>query len=128
MSESSEEKIAEIVANEAVARMEAILKEAAQQSFVLRKGDHAIADVTRREDAIFAAEAAGAAAVIRDRDDGGEIGDGALGADMIFDAPGDVLFEAAKERGKAGAAAKSDNAEAARKRIGIRSAFFHLRL
>src|SRR4029077_1003969 len=74
--ERGEEKIAEIVANEAAASVKTILEEAAKKSFVLRKSDHAIANVAGREDAVLAAQAAGAAAVIGDGDDGGEIGDG----------------------------------------------------
>ena len=75
VSESGEEEIAEIVADESAAGVKAILEEAAEESFVLAESDHAIADVAGRKDAIFAAQAAGTAAVVGDGDDGGEIGD-----------------------------------------------------
>ena len=79
MGERGQEKIAEIVADEAAAGVKAILKEAAEQGFVLRERDHAVANVAGRKDAIFAAQAAGAAAVVGDGDDGGEVRDGMLG-------------------------------------------------
>ena len=67
-----EKQIAEIVADEAAAGVKAILEEAAEQSFVLRERDHAVANVAGRQDAVFAAQAAGTAAVVGDGDDGGE--------------------------------------------------------
>src|SRR5882672_9478857 len=123
--ERGEEKIAEIVADEAVAGVEAVLKQAAEQGFIFRKSHHAVADVAGREDAVFAAQAAGAAAVIGDRDDGGEIGDGAFGAGELVDAADDEFLEAAKERRKAGAASKSDDAEAAGESFRFGGALFH---
>ncbi len=94
--ECGEEEIAEIVADETAAGVEAILKEAAEKSFVLRKGDHAVADVAGRQDTIFAAQAAGAAAVIGDGDDGGEVGDGMVRGGGFVAAARDELFQAAK--------------------------------
>jgi len=98
VSEGGEEEVAEIVANEAAAGVEAILKEAAEKGFVLAEGDHAVADVAGREDAIFAAEAAGAAAVVGDGDDGGEAGDRVFAFDFVA-AAGDEIFEAAQQSG-----------------------------
>src|SRR6267378_4023450 len=123
--ERGEEKIAEIVADEAAAGMEAVLKQASEKSFIFRKSHHAVADVAGRKDAVFAAQAAGAAAVIGDRDDGGEIGDGAFGAGVLVDAADDEFLEAAKERGESGAASKSDDAEAAGKSFRFGGALFH---
>jgi len=123
--ERGEEKIAEIVADEAAAGMEAVLKQAAEEGFIFRKGHHAVADVAGREEAVLPAQAAGAAAVIGDRDDGGEIGDGVFGAGVLIDAADDEFLEAAKERGKSGAASKSDDAEAAGKSFRFGGAFCH---
>ena len=47
-----------------------------QQVLVFRKRHHAIADIARRKDAIFPAETAGTAAVVRDRHNRRKIGDG----------------------------------------------------
>ena len=74
--ERGEKKIAETVAGKPAPGGKAILKKFAEQVFVLRKRDHAIADIAGRENAVFAAQAAGTAAVVGDGDDGGEIGDG----------------------------------------------------
>src|SRR5260370_1018818 len=109
---SCEEKIAEIVADEAASRVKTILEQSVEKGFIFRKSHHAVANVAGREDAILAAQAAGAAAVIGDGDDGGEIGDGTLGAGVLVGAADDVVLEAAKQRGQSGAAAESDNPEA----------------
>ena len=78
VSERGEEEVAETVAGEAAAATgKAILKEFAEQVLVFRESHHAVADVARRQHGIFAAQAAGAAAVVGDGDDGDEIGDGA---------------------------------------------------
>ena len=44
--------------------MESVLKQAAQQRFVLRKGDHAVADVAGGKHTVFATQAARASAII----------------------------------------------------------------
>ena len=111
--EGGKKEIAEIVANETAAGFETILKEAAEESFIFGKGDHAVADVARGEDAVFAAEAAGGATVVGDGDDGDQVGDGAFGGGMVVAAADAVFFEAAEEGGEAGTAAESDDAEAA---------------
>ena len=123
--ERGEEKIAEIVADEAAAGVEAVLKQAAEEGFIFRKSHHAVADVAGREDAVLPAQAAGAAAVIGDGDDGGEIGDGVFGAGVLVDAANDEFLEAAKERGKAGAASKGDDAEAAGESFRFGGELFH---
>jgi len=110
MSQSGEKEVAEIVADEAAAGVEAVLEEAAEKSFILAESDHAIADVAGGENAIFAAEAARAAAVVGDGDDRGKAGDGVLGFDFVA-AAGDEILEAAEQSGKTGAAAESDDVE-----------------
>ena len=112
--ERGEEKIAEVVADQAAPGVEAILKKTAEESFIFRKSDHAIADVAGRKDAVFAAEAAGASAIIGNGDNGSEIGDGALGGGVFVAAADYVFLEAAEEGGKSGAAAEGHHAEAAR--------------
>lgn len=71
MGERGQEKIAEIVADEAPSGMKPILKQAAKQSLVLRESHHAVADVARRKNAIFAAKTSGASAIIRNSNDCG---------------------------------------------------------
>jgi len=93
--ERGEEKIAEVVADQAAPGVEAILKKTAEESLIFRKSDHAIADVAGRKDAIFTAEASGTSAVIGDGDDGGEIGDGALGGGVLVAAADDVFLKTA---------------------------------
>src|SRR5207245_5715399 len=78
VSERGEKKIPEIVADKAAPGMEAVLEQAPEQRFVFGERDHAVANVPGRQDAVFAPQAAGAAAIVRDGTDGGEIGDRAL--------------------------------------------------
>src|ERR1700730_14978856 len=113
MCKRRQEEIAEVMADEAVTRVETVLKEAAEKGFIFRKSDHAVANVAGREDAILAAQAAGAATVIRNGHNSGEVGDGMLGGGVLVNAPDSVFLEPAKECGKTGAAAKRDDAEAA---------------
>jgi hypothetical protein len=56
--ERGEEKIAEVVADQSSSGVEAILEETAEEGFIFRKRDHAIANVAGRKNTIFAAEAA----------------------------------------------------------------------
>jgi len=114
VSEGGEEEIAEIVAAEAASRLEAILEETAEEGFVFGKRDHAVANVAGRKDAIFAAQASGAAAVVGDGDDGGEIGDGAGQGRFLVAAPDDVILQAAQQSGESSAPTKGDNTEGAR--------------
>src|SRR5712692_4133688 len=120
-----EEEITEIVADEAASRVKTILEQAAEKGFIFRKSHHAVADIAGREDAILAAQPAGAAAVIGDGDDGGEIGDGTFRSGLLDGTQDHEFLKAAKERGKAGAASKSNDAEAAGKRLRFGGAFFH---
>jgi hypothetical protein len=113
VSERGEKEIAEVVADQAASSLEAILEEAAQQGFILRKRDHAVADVAGREDAVLAAKAAGASAVIGDGDDGGQVGDRPLSTGMLIVATDDVLLEAAEECRETRASSESDDAETA---------------
>ena len=108
-----------------MAGFEAVLEEAAEQGFVFGEGDHAVADVAGREDAVFAAQAAGGAAVVGDGDDGDEVGDGALGGGVIVAAANAVFFEAAQEGGEAGATTEGHDAEAAAEDFGWRGFFGH---
>src|SRR5204862_1490285 len=126
VSERGEEEIAEVVADEPATRVKTILEKAGEQGFVFRKRHHAIANVSGRKDAVLATQAARAPAVIGDRDDGSEIGDGAFSAGEFVGAANDQFLEAAEERREAGAASKSDDAEAARKSLWLGGAFFHI--
>ena len=96
MGERGEEEVTEIMADEAAAGAKAILKEAPQQSLVLRQRDHAVANITRRKNAILAPKTAGAAAVIGDSDDGGEIAHRPLVVCGIVTTTGYIFLEAAQ--------------------------------
>ena len=104
---------------------ETILEQTAEQRFVFGKRDHAIADVAGRKNAIFAAQTAGAAAVIGDGDDGGEVDDGTARGRIRIVARNDVLLEPAKKGGETGAAAESDDAKSARSRRNFAAVHFH---
>jgi hypothetical protein len=110
--ERREEEIAEIVAGETAAGVETILEKLGEEGFIFGEGDHAVANISGREHAIFATKTAGAAAVIGDGDDRGEIGDGPLGGGLLIAAAHDVLLEAAEKSGEAGTPAESNNADA----------------
>src|SRR6202521_5624827 len=92
VSKRREEKIAEVVADQAASGMKAILKEAAEASLVFRESNHAVADVTWRKDAVFPAEVAGAPAVTGDREDRGEVSDGTGGRCVLVRTPNDVFL------------------------------------
>jgi len=90
--ERGEEEIAEIVADEAVAGMKTVLKETAEKGFRLSKEPPCSCECRQAGGWISAAKAAGTAAVIGDRDDGGEIGDGAFGAGVLVGAADHVFL------------------------------------
>ena len=109
MRERRQEQISKIVANQTVPGAEPILKQPAQQRFVFRERDHAVADIPRGQDAVFAAQPAGTASVVGDGDDGGEIHDGTLACWIRIVARRDVELKTAKEGGQSGAAAERDH-------------------
>jgi len=99
-----------------MSRAESVLKQAAEQRFILGQRDHAIANIARRQYAIFAAQSARASTIIRDRDDGGQIHDGTF-CGRIRIVPGhDMLLQAAQQGGETRAAAESDDADSALQR------------
>jgi hypothetical protein len=76
---------------------------------------------------MLTAQAAGAAAVIGDGDDRSEINNGALRGGKWIVARHDVKFQSAKQSGETGAAAESDDANAARGRNCPANYFCHER-
>ena len=82
-------------------RVEAVLKQARDQTLVFRQRHHAIADVAGREHVEFAAQAAGTAAIVGDRDDRRELQRAFGGLHVALQPP--------QQRGKAGAAADRDD-------------------
>ena len=90
--ERGEKKISKIVADQSAAGMKTVLEKTAEQRFVLGKRDHAVANIARWQNAIFTAQAAGAASVVGHCDDGSEIRNGALGIGIFVVAADDVLF------------------------------------
>jgi hypothetical protein len=63
------------VAHQPVACVKSILKQPPQQGFILRKGDHTIANVAWRKNTVFTPKPARATAIIRDRDNSSQIAD-----------------------------------------------------
>ncbi len=120
-----EKKIAEIMADETAARVETVLKEAAKKGLIVREGDHAVANVAGGENAVFPADAAGAASVIRDGHNRGEVSDGVLAGGVLVAAADDMFLEAAEKGGETCSTPKSNDAEAAGERFRIGKAFFH---
>ncbi len=110
--ESREEKIAEVVATQAATGVKTILEQAAQKRFVFRKGDHAVANVTRGKHAIFPAQAAGASAIVGDGDNGGEISDGPFESGVLIAAANYMFLQSAQQCGQAGASTERYNAQA----------------
>ncbi len=98
--EGGEEQVAEAVAFEAAALGETVLEQLGKQRLVFRKRDHAVANVAGRQDIEIAAEASGTAAIIGDRDNGG---------DLDFSRLQGVPFQAVQKRREAGSASDGDN-------------------
>ena len=74
LAERGQEQIAHAVAAETAAHVKAKLKGAGDGRIFVRKSGDAAADIAGRENAVIAAEAAGAAAIVGDGDDGSEFG------------------------------------------------------
>ena len=116
------------MANEATARMKTVLEEPSEQRFIFRQGDHAVADVSGRQHAIFAAKPAGAAAIVGDGDNRGEVGDGTFAGGAAVRAAHNVLFQTTKQCGKARAATECDDAQTAGLQVFLASKPVHVRL
>jgi hypothetical protein len=115
--ERSEKEIAEIVADEPAAGVKAVLEQAPKQRFIFREGDHAIAYVTWRKNSILAAKTPRAAAVIRDGNNGCEVGYRPMRIGMLVAAADYVLFKPAQKSGQSGASAESYDAESTGERL-----------
>ena len=76
MGERGEKKIAEAMALKTASGGKTVLKKLAKKCFFLREGNHAIANIAGREDGEIFPQASGTSAVVGDRYDGGERGDG----------------------------------------------------
>src|SRR5208282_6920449 len=81
---------------------EAVLEQPGEQGLVFGKSHHAAADIAGWQDVEFAAQASGAAAVICNRDDGGD-----------FDLAGlqGIPLQAMEKSGKSGTSSNGDNAK-----------------
>ena len=104
--ERHQEQVAEAVSLEAAARLKPVLEQARQQRGILAQRHHAIADVARGQHVELAPQPPGAAAVVGDGHDGGDVHRGRRG----IHAPG-VVFEPFEQRGEPGAAADGDDPE-----------------
>ena len=68
-----QEQIAEAVIVKSAVAVESEPEEARHQMFVLGEGDHAVADIARRQNAEFLAKTSGASSVVSDGNDDGEV-------------------------------------------------------
>src|SRR5712692_9559781 len=96
--------------------MKPVLKQPAEQRLVPRKRHHAVADISWRQNAVFAAQTPRAPAVIGDRDNRCKVRDGTPQAiprltppSPSFGLPGNMFLQPAKERRKTRASAQRDN-------------------
>jgi hypothetical protein len=96
----------------------------AEQVLILGQSDHAVANVTRWKDAIFTAKASGAAAIIGDGDDGGQVGYRPEEVGGLIAPATHVFLYAAEKGGKARAAAKRHYVETPRVSVRFKDAFF----
>ena len=74
-----QKQVAKAVSFQSLAGREPVTKEAGNQVFIFGEGDHAIAQIARREHVKATAQSAAGTAVIRDRDHRGQIGYDARG-------------------------------------------------
>src|SRR5208283_862475 len=113
-SQRGEKKIPEAVTFQAGAFVESMLKKLREQSFVLTKGDDAVANVARGEHVEFLAQPSTGAAVVAYGNDGTEVTDdrcvGACGSHL--GGSEDKALETLEQRRQSGAAADGDHAEA----------------
>src|SRR2546426_921530 len=68
-----QEQVAEAVIVKSAVAVESEPEEARHQMFVLGEGDHAVADIARRQNAEFLAKTSGASSVVSDGNDDGEV-------------------------------------------------------
>src|SRR5208283_4019306 len=108
MRERGEKEITEVVAAQSVAAGKTVIEKLGEELFVLGQGHQAVADVTGRENAEIAAQAAGTATLVCNGDNGSEprnlrpkLG-GARGL-------GDVVLEATQNRRQTRAPTDGDN-------------------
>lgn len=117
---------------EAAAKGKTVLKEIRQQRLVHRERHHAVANVSRRQHTVFAAQTAGAPAVIAYRNYSGQIGNrkrrASRGATTrcLFGRISNVLLESAQDDRETGSTAQRDYAKSATGLRAILLAFFHL--
>src|SRR5271157_3530532 len=108
MREGGEKEIAQIVAAQSVAARETEIEEFGEELFIFGERHQAVADVAGRKNAEVAPQAAGAAALVRDGDNGSEPRDlrpklgGACGL-------GDVVLEATQNRRQTRTPTDGDN-------------------
>src|SRR5256885_12971655 len=113
MRQRRQKKISEIVADKSASRVKPVLEQSAEQRFVARERDHAVAYIAWWQNPVFTAQAAGAAAVIRDGHNRGKIGDRAFRSGRRIVAWNHVMFQSAQQRRKSRPAAQGDDAQAA---------------
>ena len=128
MRKRGEKKVAKIVAAKAAPSLESILEETTEKSLIFGERHHAVAYIARGEDAVFATQAPGTAAVVGDRYNGREVCDGAGEGWILIAATHDVLLQTAEQRGETGAATKGDHCEGARGALRLSRLFHKIRV
>src|ERR1700741_377443 len=96
----------------------------AEQVLILRKSDHAVTNVARWKNAVFAAQAPRASPIIRHGDNYSQVSDRMQTVGRPLPSAAHVLLYAAQKRRKASAAAQSHNIEAPRCIVRLGSLFF----
>src|SRR5437870_12093928 len=109
--ESGQEQVPEAVALEPAAVLEPVLEQAREQRLIFGERDHAVADVSGREHIELAAEAARAAAVVGDGDDGSHVDGWDRGLSVDRGRGTRVGLETLEERREPGAAPDGDDSQ-----------------
>src|SRR5258708_3317921 len=110
LSEGGYEQVSEVVAFEAVAGAKPVRKEPGKQVALLADGDHAVAQVARREHVEILAQSAGRTAVVSDGDDSRQVRNLAATRQALRWRC-HMQAQATQQRGKAGTAANGGNAQ-----------------
>ena len=116
LTERGQEQIAHAVAAQAAAHVKTKLKRAGDGRIFVRERGDTTANIAGGKNAVVAAEAAGAAAVIGDGDDGSEFGNREVAR---LAGNGSEIAKAVQDGGKSSAAAERNDAAEMRRRFFI---------
>src|SRR5262249_41954662 len=120
MRQRREKQISKIMSRKPASCVKAKLKQVAQQRFVARQRDHAVTNVSRRQDSVFAAQPARTSAIVGDSHNGGKIANRPFCRWCRILPPHDVMLKPTQQRGKSRATPEGNNAKTAMARIFVR--------